>query len=68
MNGREFVRRAKRYANKSGQEFRFEPAHGKGSHGRLRIGNRFTTVKRSEISPGLLNAMLKQLGIDRKDF
>ena len=68
MNGTEFVRRARRYAKKAGKDFRFEPAHGKGSHGRLHMGNRFTTVKRSEISPGLMNAMLKQLGIDKKDF
>ena len=68
MNGAEFVRCAKRYAGKAGKDFRFHSAHGKGSHGRLHIGNRFTTVKRSEIAPGLLRAMLKQLGIDRKDF
>ncbi len=68
MDGTEFVKRAKRHAKKSGKAFRFEPAHGKGSHGRLHVGDRFTTVKRSEISLGLLNAMLKQLGIDRKDF
>lgn len=68
MNGTEFIKRAKRYAKRTGQDFRFEPAHGKGSHGRLSIGEAFTTVKRSEIPPGLFNAMLKQLKIKKEDF
>ena len=68
MNGTEFTKRAKRYAKKTAQEFRFEAGPGKGSHGRLHIGNRFTTVKRSEISKGLLAAMLAQLGIDKSEF
>ena len=68
MNGREFVRRAKRYAKKTGQECQFEASHGKGSHGRLYVGESFTTVKRSEIEPALLSAMLKQLRIKKEDF
>ena len=59
MNGGEFVRRVGRYARKRGIAHHFEPARGKGSHGRLYLGDRFTTVKRGEIPPGLLNAMLK---------
>ena len=47
---------------------RFEPTHGKGSHGRLYVGGNFTTVKRGEIPPGLFNAMLKQLKIKKEDF
>lgn len=48
----------------------FEPGHGKGSHGRLHYGTRFTTLKdrRKEIGPGLLSAMLKQLGLDKSDL
>jgi len=46
----------------------FEATHGKGSHGRLFVGEHFTTVKRSEIQPGLLGAMLKQLNIRKEDF
>jgi predicted RNA binding protein YcfA (HicA-like mRNA interferase family) len=68
MRGAEFVRLAKRYAKRTGKECRFVPGHGKGSHGRLYIGGRFTTVKRGEIPPGLLRAMLKQLGIDKEEF
>ncbi len=68
MNGTQFVRRARRYAKRAGQDFRFVPARGKGSHGRLYVDRHFTTVKRGEIGPGLLNAMLRTLGIDKKDF
>ena len=41
----------------------FDPGRGKGSHGRLYYGNRFTTLKdrKKEIGPGLLIAMLDQL-------
>lgn len=68
MNGREFTRRAKRYAKKAGLEFRFDRSEGKGSHGRLYVGGRCTTVKRAEISRALLHAMLKELKIDRGEF
>ena len=68
MNGTEFVRRAKRYARKFGLTFRFDRSVGKGSHGRLHIGGRFTTVPRRELGKGLLAAMLKDLGMDREAF
>ena len=68
MNGREFVRRAGRYARRTGQEFIFEPERGKGSHALLHIGNRHTIVPYKEISPGLLASMLKDLDIDRRLF
>ena len=68
MNGQEFTRRARKWAKTAGMETRFEAAHGKGSHGRFFVGERFTTVKRGEISTGLLAAMLKQLNIPKKEF
>ena len=68
MNGREFVRRARRYSRKTGQDFRFDPRHGKGSHGTLHLGDRHTTVPHKEIGAGLLASMLKSLNIPRKDF
>jgi predicted RNA binding protein YcfA (HicA-like mRNA interferase family) len=44
--------------------------HGKGSHGRLFYGGKFTTIKdrTKEIKSGLLSAILKQLGINRQDI
>jgi mRNA interferase HicA len=48
----------------------YDSGHGKGSHGRLYIGSRFTTMKdrKKEIGPGLLKAMLDQLGLTKKDL
>ena len=68
MNGREFWRRARRHARQTGQEFFYDPDRGKGSHGTLYIGNRRTTVPYQEIGAGLLASMLKDLGIDRRNF
>lgn len=68
VTSREFFRRARDYARKTGQAFRFDPARGKGSHGRLYVGARFTTMKRGELTKGLLAAMLRQLNIDPREF
>lgn len=70
MTGDEFMRRVRRLGRKRGVAVRFEPRAGKGSHGRLYYGDRFATVKdrRREIRKGLLAAMLRQLGLDRKDL
>ena len=68
MNGREFIRRARQYVRKTGQAYRFDPRRSKGSHGTFYLSTRFTVVKHGEISKGMLTAMLKDLGIARKDF
>ena len=68
MDGREFTRRAKRYAKKAGLDFRFVARKGKGSHGTLFVGSRATVVKRTEIGKSMLRAMLRQLKIDKEDF
>jgi mRNA interferase HicA len=70
MNGNEFERKIRRIAKKRSVQMSFESGHGKGSHGRLYYGSRFTTLKdrRKEIGPGLLKAMLDQLGLTRSDL
>ena len=70
MTGDEFVKRVRRLGRERGIPVRFEPRKGKGSHGRLYLGDHFTTVKnrRKEISPGLLAAMLRQLRLSREDI
>lgn len=68
MNGREFVRRAHQYARKNELEFNFDPSRGKGSHGKLTIGNRSTTVQHGEIAPRTLASMFRQLQINRREF
>ncbi len=70
MNGNEFERKIKRLGRKRGIAVGFDPGHGKGSHGRLYYGARFTTLKdrKKEIGPGLLSAMLAQLGLMKADL
>ena len=70
MTGDEFVLRVRRVGRKRGVVVHFETRAGKGSHGRLHYGERFATVKdrRKEIGPGLLAAMLRQLGLRRRDL
>ncbi|MBI3248731.1 MAG: type II toxin-antitoxin system HicA family toxin [Deltaproteobacteria bacterium] len=70
MTGAEFIRRVKRVARAQNVTTRFEARHGKGSHGRLYYGDRFTTVKdrKKEIGPGLLQKMLADLGVSRNDL
>lgn len=68
VNGAEFLRRARRYARRNRQEFRFDKGAGKGSHGKLYIGGGRTVVKHGEISKGMLRSMLRQLGIEHEDF
>jgi predicted RNA binding protein YcfA (HicA-like mRNA interferase family) len=70
MNGAEFERKIRALGRKRGVVVHFDAGRGKGSHGRLYYGHRFTTVKdrRKEIGPGLLNAMLAQLGLSKADL
>ncbi len=70
MNGHEFERKIKAIGRRRGVSVSFDSGHGKGSHGRLYFGGRFTTLKdrRKEIGPGLLKAMLDQLGLTKKDL
>jgi mRNA interferase HicA len=69
VNGFEFEKRVKRLARSKGLPCYFVE-HGKGSHGRLYLGNRFTTLKdrRKEIGKGLLAAMCKQLKINPNEL
>lgn len=68
MDGDEFIKRVKKHGKANGIAVRFDRKRGKGSHGTLYFDNKKATVKRSEISKGLLAAMLKQLGIDKDRF
>ena len=68
MDSGEFIRRARKYARRTGQDFHFDPARGKGSHGRVYVGTRFTTLQRGELMRGVLATMLRQLNINRREF
>lgn len=70
MTGNEFFDRVRAYAQRNGLAFSFEAAEGKGSHGRLYVGSRQTTLKdrRKEIGRGLLSKMCRDLDIRRGDL
>lgn len=70
MTGNEFERKIKSLGRKRGAAVSFDRGRGKGSHGRLYYGGRFTTLKdrKKDIGPGLLNAMLAQLGLTKTDL
>ena len=65
MKAGDFIKVIRRTGRRRGVTVRFVPSQGKGSHGRLYYGDRFTTVKdrNKDIGPGLLAAMVRQLGL-----
>ena len=70
MTGAEFVRRVRRLGRSRGVVVQLDKRQGKGSHGRLYYGSRFTTIKdrKKEISTGLLTRMLAQLELSKEDI
>ena len=70
MSGKEFLDRLRNFAQRNHLAYRFEAAHGKGSHGRVYLGVRYTTVKdrRKDIGKGLLSQMCRDLGISVRDL
>ena len=70
MRGRQFIDRVITIGRERGVPVRIDMKRGKGSHVVLHYGDRKTVVKgrRKEIGPGLLSAMLHQLGLTQRDL
>jgi mRNA interferase HicA len=70
MTGGELIRKIQALGKARGVPVSFDTKQGKGSHGTLYYGSRKTTVKdrKKEIGPGLLGAMLAQLGLTKRDL
>jgi mRNA interferase HicA len=70
VTGNELLRRLRRFARRRGVSFRYVPRHGKGSHGRIYVGERFTTLPdpKKEIPAGTLRGLLSDLGLNAKDL
>jgi mRNA interferase HicA len=70
MTAGEFIRRVQALGMARGVTVRFDKTRGKGSHGTLYYGDRFTIVKdrRKECGPGLIGKMLADLGLSRRDL
>jgi predicted RNA binding protein YcfA (HicA-like mRNA interferase family) len=70
VKGAEFERRVQRLARSGNLTCRFVGDRGKGSHGRLYVGDEFTTLKdrKKEIGRDLLAKMCRDLSIDPHDL
>ncbi len=64
MNRAAFLRDLKRYCRKQGLSYAFDARTGKGGHGRVTVGDRFTTVQ-TDLSEGRIESILKQLGLPK---
>jgi len=66
MTGNEFIRRIRMLGRKRGIPVNFVARRGKGSHGTLLYGPRFTIVRnpKDELKKGTIHAMLDQLGLN----
>jgi len=71
MTGNELLRRLRRLARGTGVIFEFDPSAGKGGHGEIRLGERYTmlrSARQKEIPTGTLRGMLSQLDISPRDL
>ena len=70
MTGNALLRRLRRLARQRRLTFLYEGRPGKGGHGRIYMGDRFTTIPAltHEIPPGLLSKILRDLGLTRRDL
>jgi predicted RNA binding protein YcfA (HicA-like mRNA interferase family) len=70
MNGGQFIRKIKNLGKNRGIVAEFRKERGKGDHGTLYFGKRFTIVgdQHKEIKTGTFHGMLKQLGLTRDDL
>jgi hypothetical protein len=60
-----FLRVLRHEAIASGLEFRVDKSAGKGSHYRVYVGRRFSTVQSGELTPVMMKVIRKQLGLAR---
>lgn len=67
MNRDHLIRALKSYCRKRGLHFAEDRKKGKGSHYRVEIGDRWTTVQ-SDLTPLKIRTILKQLGVDPADL
>jgi mRNA interferase HicA len=70
VTGNEFIRKVKKGGRERGVPVQFVARRGKGSHGTLLYGSRFTIVRnpKDELKTGTFHAMLAQLGLSSEDL
>lgn len=70
MKGNELLRKLRRLAKQRSLAFLYEASRGKGGHGRIYLGDRFTTIPAltHEVAPGLLTKILRDLALSKRDL
>ncbi len=70
MTGNELLKKLRKIAKERDLRLKFIRERGKGSHGTLYLGDKYTIMKdrKKEIGPGLLCKMLANLGLDKSDI
>lgn len=63
MKRDQFLKELRKQARKQGATLTIVTNKGKGSHIRVTLGGRTTTVKDGELSPGYVRLLKKQLGV-----
>lgn len=58
------MRELREAARRLGKSFEVIENRGKGSHYRVRLGEKFTTIKSGELTPGCVRLIKKQLEIE----
>jgi hypothetical protein len=66
VNRNQFLRALRNYCKAQGlPKPAFDATHGKGGHGEVSIGDRFTTIPSGELKKGTKEGILKQLGLPK---
>ncbi|MDF2994659.1 MAG: type toxin-antitoxin system HicA family toxin [Xanthobacteraceae bacterium] len=70
MNRDDFIRALRKYCRKNGMRFEVETKLGKGSHYRIAVEDKKTTLPNGDYSPrgAARNYICKQLGLDPAAF
>ncbi|MCF6291027.1 MAG: type II toxin-antitoxin system HicA family toxin [Desulfobacterales bacterium] len=70
MNGNELLKKLRKIAKERNEKLELIKHRGKGSHGTLYFGDKRVIIKdlKKEIGPGLLKAILKNLGLTKDDI
>ena len=63
MKREALLRELRKLARETGTDFEVFENQGKGSHYRVKFGDRFTTIKSGELTPTYVSLIRKQLGV-----
>lgn len=64
MKREALIRELRALARKTGKDFEVFTNHGKGSHYRVKFGEKVTTIKSGELTPTYVRLIKGQLGIE----